>query len=59
MISNLDRNADYPFHGCYLRRFPRFARTIVLDKRRARACRGRTLSRPDRQANRRRAPCHL
>jgi pimeloyl-ACP methyl ester carboxylesterase len=33
VISNLDRNADYPFYGCYLRRFPRFARTIVLDKR--------------------------
>src|SRR5262245_25392796 len=33
MVSNLDRNADYPFYGGYLRRFPRFARTIVLDRR--------------------------
>src|SRR5262245_34526331 len=33
MVSNLDRNADYPFYGCYLRRFPRFARIILLDKR--------------------------
>ena len=33
LISSLDRNVDYPFYGCYLRRFPRFARTIVLDKR--------------------------
>jgi hypothetical protein len=33
VISNRDRNADYPFYGCYLRCFPRFARTIVLDKR--------------------------
>src|SRR6516165_1548073 len=33
MLSNLDRNPDYPFYGGYLRRFPRFARTIMLDKR--------------------------
>jgi len=33
LISNVDRNADYPFYGGYLRRFPRFARTIVLDRR--------------------------
>ena len=32
-ISNLDLNADYPFYGGYIRRFPRFSRTIVLDKR--------------------------
>ena len=32
-VSNLDRNADYPFYAGYLRRFPRFARTILLDKR--------------------------
>ncbi len=33
LTSNVDRNADYPFYGGYLRRFPRFARTIVLDRR--------------------------
>src|SRR5262245_2049214 len=33
LMSNVDRNADYPFYGGYLRRFPRFARTIVLDRR--------------------------
>jgi len=33
LTSNVDRNADYPLYGCYLRRFPRFARTIVLDRR--------------------------
>ncbi len=33
LISNVDRNADYPFYGGYLRRFPRFARTSVLDRR--------------------------
>jgi class 3 adenylate cyclase/pimeloyl-ACP methyl ester carboxylesterase len=33
LLSNVDRNADYPFYGGYLRRFPRFARTIVLDRR--------------------------
>src|SRR5262245_41739815 len=32
-MSNIDRNADYPLYGGYLRRFPRFARTIVLDRR--------------------------
>jgi len=32
-MSNVDRNADYPLYGGYLRRFPRFARTIVLDRR--------------------------
>jgi len=33
LMSNVDRNADYPLYGGYLRRFPRFARTIVLDRR--------------------------
>jgi pimeloyl-ACP methyl ester carboxylesterase len=33
LASNVDRNADYPLYGGYLRRFPRFARTIVLDRR--------------------------
>jgi class 3 adenylate cyclase/pimeloyl-ACP methyl ester carboxylesterase len=33
LTSNVDRNADYPLYGGYLRRFPRFARTIVLDRR--------------------------
>src|SRR5262249_11008550 len=33
MMSNIDRNADYPFYDAYLRRLPRFARTIVLDRR--------------------------
>ena len=33
MMSNLDLNADYPFLSGYIRRFPRFSRTIVLDKR--------------------------
>ena len=33
LSSNVDRNADYPLYGGYLRRFPRFARTIVLDRR--------------------------
>jgi pimeloyl-ACP methyl ester carboxylesterase/class 3 adenylate cyclase len=33
LTSNVDRNADYPFYGGYLRRFPRFARVIVLDRR--------------------------
>src|SRR5262249_731500 len=33
LFSNIDRNADGPFYGGYLRRFPRFARTIVLDRR--------------------------
>jgi pimeloyl-ACP methyl ester carboxylesterase len=33
ITSNLDLNADYPFYGGYIRRFPRFARTILLDKR--------------------------
>ncbi len=33
MSSNLDWNAELPFYGGYLRRFPRFARTIVLDRR--------------------------
>ena len=33
MTSNVDRNADYPVYGGYLRRFPRFGRTIVLDRR--------------------------
>jgi pimeloyl-ACP methyl ester carboxylesterase len=33
MSANLDWNAECPFYGGYVRRFPRFARTIVLDKR--------------------------
>ncbi|MBI1817399.1 MAG: adenylate/guanylate cyclase domain-containing protein [Deltaproteobacteria bacterium] len=33
MSSNLDWNAELPFYGGYLRRFPRFARTIALDRR--------------------------
>jgi class 3 adenylate cyclase/pimeloyl-ACP methyl ester carboxylesterase len=33
LSSNVDRNADFPLYGGYLRRFPRFARTIVLDRR--------------------------
>src|SRR5215472_3462774 len=33
LMSNVDYNADYPFYGGYLRRFPRFARTLVLDRR--------------------------
>ena len=33
MSGNLDWNAELPFYGGYLRRFPRFARTIVLDRR--------------------------
>jgi len=33
LTSNVDRNADYPIYGGYVRRFPRFARTIVLDRR--------------------------
>src|SRR5207245_6224403 len=33
LSSNVDRNADYPLYGGYLRRFPRFARVIVLDRR--------------------------
>jgi pimeloyl-ACP methyl ester carboxylesterase len=33
LSSNLDWNAELPFYGGYLRRFPRFARTIVLDRR--------------------------
>jgi class 3 adenylate cyclase/pimeloyl-ACP methyl ester carboxylesterase len=33
LTSNVDRNADYPLYGGYLRRFPRFARTIALDRR--------------------------
>ena len=33
LTSNVDRNADYPLYGGYLRRFPRFARIIVLDRR--------------------------
>jgi class 3 adenylate cyclase/pimeloyl-ACP methyl ester carboxylesterase len=33
LTSNVDRNPDYPIYGGYLRRFPRFARTIVLDRR--------------------------
>lgn len=33
LTSNVDRNADYPLYGGYLRRFPRFARTIFLDRR--------------------------
>jgi class 3 adenylate cyclase/alpha-beta hydrolase superfamily lysophospholipase len=33
LLSNIDRNADYPFYGDYLRRLPRFARTLVLDRR--------------------------
>jgi pimeloyl-ACP methyl ester carboxylesterase len=33
LTSNVDRNADYPLYGGYLRRLPRFARTIVLDRR--------------------------
>jgi len=33
LISNLDHDAQFPFYAGYLRRFPRFARTIMLDKR--------------------------
>ena len=33
LFSNIDRNAESPFYGGYLRRFPRFARTVVLDRR--------------------------
>jgi class 3 adenylate cyclase len=33
VVSNVDLNRDYPFYGDYVRRFPRFARTITLDKR--------------------------
>ncbi len=33
LTSNVDLNADYPLYGGYVRRFPRFARTIVLDRR--------------------------
>ena len=33
LSSNVDRNADYPLYGGYLRRFPRFCLTIVLDRR--------------------------
>ncbi len=33
LSSNVDRNAEFPLYGGYLRRFPRFARTIVLDRR--------------------------
>jgi pimeloyl-ACP methyl ester carboxylesterase len=33
LISNLDHDAQFPFYAGYLRRFPCFARTIVLDKR--------------------------
>jgi class 3 adenylate cyclase/pimeloyl-ACP methyl ester carboxylesterase len=33
LLSNVDRNAEFPFYGGYLRRFPRFARLIVLDRR--------------------------
>jgi pimeloyl-ACP methyl ester carboxylesterase len=32
LTSNVDRNADYPRYGAHLRRFARFARTIVLDR---------------------------
>lgn len=33
LFSNIDHNALSPFYGGYLRRLPRFARTIVLDRR--------------------------
>src|SRR5262245_20955636 len=33
LLSNVDRNADYPYYGGYVRRFPGFARTILLDRR--------------------------
>ena len=33
LTSNIDLNAQYPLYGGYVRRIPRFARTIVLDRR--------------------------